>query len=132
MPDKIFIVTSGAYSDFDIAATFSTEKKAEDYIDEALKGGRPFGGYDIHEYQLDRPNDWGYLIKVVMLKDGKSTILKPEWTHLPKPIHFVQQIVPMRGESYDVLNNWVLTDSKKRAVKSTNELRTQMIANGDW
>lgn len=31
--DKVFIVTSGCYSDYQIEAVFSTEEKAEEYID---------------------------------------------------------------------------------------------------
>lgn len=47
--DKVFIVTSGCYSDYQIEAVFSTNEKAEEYID-SHKYPDDFG---IEEYGID-------------------------------------------------------------------------------
>lgn len=47
MEQKIYIVTSGCYSDYVINAVFSTKEKAVDYVEQ--HGTR----YDIEEYNLD-------------------------------------------------------------------------------
>ena len=46
---KIFIVTSGEYSDYHIDAAFSTREKAEEYVD--IYGP----DYMIKEYEVDAP-----------------------------------------------------------------------------
>lgn len=48
---KIFIVTSGEYSDYHIDAVFSTREKAEEYAD--ICGP----DYEIEEYEVDAPVD---------------------------------------------------------------------------
>lgn len=47
MEKKIYIVTSGVYSDYCIDAVFSTEEKAEEYIQQHGNG------FNIEEYELD-------------------------------------------------------------------------------
>lgn len=50
MKNKVYIVTSGNYSDFRIEAVFSTEEKAKEYIDSfAIRQYE----YDIYEYDID-------------------------------------------------------------------------------
>ena len=51
MENKIYIVTSGEYSDYHIDAVFSTQKLAEDYIQQ---NGTD---YKIEEYNLDEEID---------------------------------------------------------------------------
>lgn len=47
MEQKIYIVTSGEYSDYGIDAVFTTKEKAVDYVEQ-------YGtGYNIEEYNLD-------------------------------------------------------------------------------
>lgn len=48
---KVFIVTSGSYSDYHIEAVFSTNEKAEEYINNRCDDG--VNG--IEEYEMDEP-----------------------------------------------------------------------------
>lgn len=50
---KVFIVTSGEYSDYGIDRVFSTEEKAKEWIDiiTSMYGGN----YNIEQYELDAP-----------------------------------------------------------------------------
>lgn len=51
--DKVFIVTSGEYSDYGIDRVFSTEEKAKEWVDviTSMYGGN----YNIEQYELDAP-----------------------------------------------------------------------------
>ena len=50
---KVFIVTSGEYSDYGIDRVFSTEEKAKEWVDiiTSMYGGN----YNIEQYELDAP-----------------------------------------------------------------------------
>lgn len=48
---KVFIVTSGSYSDYHIEAVFSTKEKAEEYINNQCDDDVN----DIEEYEMDEP-----------------------------------------------------------------------------
>jgi hypothetical protein len=48
---KVFIVTSGEYSDYGISAVFSTEEGAQRFID--VRGTGRWDYYQIEEYELD-------------------------------------------------------------------------------
>lgn len=51
---KVYVVTSGEYSDYGINAIFSTKEKAQEYIDRGDKLGMNYSyGYQIEEYELD-------------------------------------------------------------------------------
>ena len=66
---KIYMVTSGCYSDYCINAVFSTREKAEEYID----GGNAYSDSDIEEYDLDEPikRKTRVLLISMMLADKK-------------------------------------------------------------
>jgi hypothetical protein len=67
MENKIYIVTSGEYSDYHIDAVFSTKELAEDYIQQ---NGID---YEIEEYNLDEEIDRNTKLWRVKfdIKDGK-------------------------------------------------------------
>lgn len=48
---KIYLVTSGEYSDYGVDAVFTTRKKAQDYIDSLGDDSNSY--YDIELYDLD-------------------------------------------------------------------------------
>ena len=50
---KVYIVTSGEYSDYGIDRVFSTEEKAKEWVDviTSMYGGN----YNIEQYELDAP-----------------------------------------------------------------------------
>lgn len=51
---KLYVVTSGEYSDYGINSIFSTKEKAQAYIDRSNKLGIDnYLGWNIEEYELD-------------------------------------------------------------------------------
>lgn len=54
---KVYIVTSGEYSDYGIEACFSTKKKAQEYVNNAKKLHSKYYYQDIEEWDLDSNSD---------------------------------------------------------------------------
>ena len=50
---KVYIVTSGEYSDYGIDRVFSTEEKAKEWVD--IITSMYNGNYNIEQYELDAP-----------------------------------------------------------------------------
>jgi len=75
---KVFIVTSGSYSDYCINSVFQSEKKAQEYIDLMEKRGS-YSNYDIEVHNIVDASD-GYKLKeykvvdVLLLVDGTFSI----------------------------------------------------------
>jgi hypothetical protein len=75
---KIFVVTSGVYSDYGINAMFSTKELAEKYIDGQIdhdpESYEKASDYNIEEWELDQdhqPQQWVTEYRVnIWLKDG--------------------------------------------------------------
>lgn len=59
--EKVFIVTSGEYSDYDIKAVFSTREKAEAYIN--AKGTDYY--WEVEEWDVDAESTEGKSTKKV-------------------------------------------------------------------
>lgn len=138
---KVFVVTSGSYSDYRILAIFSTKKLAKDFID-AVKDDECNG---IEEHDLD--NDTVDLIKrgysvwsVNMLingdtercdrqENGRHNVINcPSfqiWERTKAPAY--------RGNGIpDILTANVWAKTEKQAIKIVNEKRAQMIASGKF
>lgn len=123
---KVYIVTSGVYSDYGIEAVFSSVEKAQAFIDKGKKKGEYGSEYNdahIEEYELDRPEEDWCTITVRMGKDGDVK----EW------------YFNYNGESgflcFDINKNlvWgVKTDDETRAIKVVNEKRIQILAQDLW
>ena len=124
---KVYIVTSGEYSDYSIEACFSTRALAEAYLAGRAQG-QPYHPGDIEEFSLDEPNEWKSACTVRMKRNGYSWGGDLEWEHNPSP--FVKLYRFPVGEI--AMECKVLTDSKETAVKVANEKRTQLIALGQW
>ena len=130
---NIYLVTTGDYSDYRVVAAFSSRDKAQAYIDAAVGPDRARirwrQDYNIEDYPLDPPTVFGYQITVVMARNGIVTCVRaPEWTEEAKTE--VRTVIPDRDPNLRAFT--VATDSKERAVKVSNELRTQMIAMDQW
>lgn len=54
---KVYIVTSGEYSDYGIDACFSTKEKAQEFLKNRKKIGDSFWSARIEEYELDNNSD---------------------------------------------------------------------------
>ena len=141
MKTKIYVVTTGEYSDFHIVAMFSTMKRAERSTTKFEKHA-DYTGYDIQEYTLNPVPDKIYVenlnyYDVTMYKDGRirgiidesdPTYIEEEvWGSIRKPIFNVWDT---NGEIAMRVHCWA--KSPEHAIKIVNEKRTQLIANGMW
>lgn len=120
---KVFIVTSGEYSDYSINRVFSTEEKAKKWIDviTSMYGGN----YNIEQYKLDAPipERREYLFFEAYIED--DVIIKSNFEFYfadePSEIKFFRQ----SDGSYDKIcigtiklkSNESLDKAKSRAVK---------------
>ena len=125
----VYLVTTGDYSDYRVSAAFSTKDLAQAYIDVGGMSVQSYGNdARIEEFEMDEPNDWGYVTSVYMLRNGKSWGLGTCWVHRPHP---EQELYQFTRDS-KALRCKVLTWFHERAIKVTNELRIRLIAEGEW
>jgi len=135
---KVYVLTSGVYSDHKIEGIFSTRKLAEEYKNIVV--GKDYN--DVEEWGLD-PNTAslikrGYTVwHVLMLRSGDvericqidgfghETTFYYLWERTKVPA-YVGKNVP------DVLTASVLARNEKHAIKIVNEIRAQMIAGNEW
>ena len=127
----VYLVTRGDYSDYKVLAAFSTKDLAQSYIDVGGSSVQYYGNdANIEEYEMDQPNDWGYITAVYMDRDGACSVPRTEWMHRPKIYHELYR--HFKSDEKQTLYNGVLTWFHERAIKVTNELRTRLIAEGKW
>lgn len=120
---KVYLVTSGEYSDYHVEAVYSTKNKAMEHCmhDRECR---------IDERELN-PNIFNNIIYVVwMAEDGsidEDSTKSAVFSNVGKGFNFFYEYA---GRDYLVWN--VKTDDLKRAVKVVNEKRTQILAAGLW
>jgi hypothetical protein len=120
---KIYVVTSGSYSDYSISDVFSTKEKAQAYIDAYGGGYNHIEDYELDpEYKTAKPGYARY--SVTMDRDGNVS-RNTRCTAIG--------LVDEEDELY--WNRWnnvfqctVEAKSDVHAVKIVNEKRTQYIA----
>jgi hypothetical protein len=137
MGKTIYVVTSGSYSDYGIDAMFSTEAKANQFIDKYGKSS--YDSMGIEEYVLDEVTDlldkgmvqWsvqmnydGDVIKVVETNNyGLANATNSFWYG------------PRRADNPKTnlnMNTYVFAKDKDHAVKIAGERRTRAIALNLW
>lgn len=136
---KIYVVTTGSYSDYSINSMFSTRELAEQYT----KG--IYEANDVEEYELDefkeQMRDGFCWWLVIMLKDGSvyrsepSGWEKPSYVKDGESIHvgFIDySFLGFHMVTGVVLEVYCKSDTKERAIKITNEIRTRLIAMNEW
>ena len=120
---KVYIVTSGEYSDYGIDRVFSTEEKAKEWVDVITSMYN--GNYNIEQYELDAPipERKEYLFFEAYIED--DVIIKPNFDFYfadePTDIKFFRQI----NGSYDkacigtikLRQGESIESAKERAVK---------------
>ena len=125
---KVYIVTSGSYSDYGIKACFSTLEKADRYVSIPGVDG------NVEEYELDialEPYNRGLTFYTVkMLEHGDVVEAKPD-----DPT-YTERFYKYKDHG-DPSNNWTITcgfmlqgwyKSEEHAIKVCNEKRAQWIA----
>ena len=121
---KVWIVTSGIYSDYNIEAVFSSRELAEAYL-EKFKEVYPGEDVRIEEYDLDKPKEKWVLTWVTMSKEGEVlNVWKMMWSDW-KP----------GFQRFDHRGNleWVVaTEDERRAIKVVAEKRAIILAHNAW
>lgn len=123
MKKKIYIVTSGEYSDYRIDAVFTTKEKAVDYVEQ--HGTR----YSIEEYELDEEVEKKTQLWTVVfcvdngkLVDGNTRSFKEDEV---RDTCFVE--LSWNGKLY--ITFYVDADSMDRAIKIARERFAAVKAN---
>lgn len=138
---KVFIVTSGQYSDKGNEAVFSTHQKAEEYIQATNQYDSGYGIVNdyIEEFELDpdfsyRKYKFKSFFWVTMEKDGNIIDVNPAYIDRSQ-LNDKPEIICFQHthEIKDVvLTGKINADTKQHAVKILNDKRTQLIALNKW
>jgi len=122
---KIYLVSSGTYSDFKIDALFSNIEKAEAYINGFGKGY--FGYNDIKEFDIDP--------EAKLVKNSMWTV----WMHkngFVEGCAIIYNRSDILEKGYSINGNKAMftVDAKdeEHAIKIANEIRVYLIANEAW
>lgn len=136
---KLYAVTSGEYSDWNIIALFETEHKAKLYI-AYIKEKEGYVNPDVTEFILEPEFDEILYctipeFQVNMLKDGTVTWIReiaPSTRMNFKPIiHFSDTWSRLENNDKTMIIK-VQAETKGEAIKIAGEKRTQLIAANLW
>lgn len=121
---KVYVCTSGIYSDYGIEAVFSTEEKAKEYC--LTVSYDP----DYIEYEIDVPFEIFDYIDVKMDKSGEHSDTATRGKNREKTINPIQLIDHHKNSR--TMSSRVYTTDEKKAIKVTNERRAIIITEGIW
>lgn len=122
MNKKIYIVTSGEYSDYSIEAVFSTKNKAESYIQQHGTGYR-IEKYDLDEEVEKKTQIWSVTFN---LKDKSLEIASPTMYKIDK----YKDTCIVRECGFDSYIEFIVeSDNMDRAVKIARERFAAVKAN---
>ena len=122
---KVYIVTSGEYSDYGIDRVFSTEEKAKEWVEviTSMYGGN----YNIEQYELDAPipERKEYLFFEAYIEN--NTIIKSDFEFYfadePSEIKFFRQI----NGSYDIVGIGTIHIRQGESIKSAKERAVKVV-----
>ena len=122
---KVYIVTSGEYSDYGIDRVFSTEEKAKEWVDiiTSMYGGN----YNIEQYELDAPipERKEYLFFESYIEN--NTIIKSDFEFYfadePSEIKFFRQI----NGSYDIVGIGTIKLRQGESIESAKERAVKIV-----
>ncbi len=127
---KIYVVTSGSYSDYSIDAIFSTKGKAKAFIRFREEHCTSFGdAYRVEKHLVDTPTTRWVSWIIDMKKNGDTDGFddSPYASSInQRPTQFINYF------SKDNARFSVRTDSLERALKVANEMRQKILAAGLW
>ena len=122
---KVFIVTSGEYSDYGIDRVFSTEEKAKEWVD--IITSMYNGNYNIEQYELDAPipERKEYLFFEAYIEN--NTIIKSDFEFYfadePSEIKFFRQI----NDSYDIVGIGTIKLRQGESIESAKERAVKVV-----
>ncbi|MBQ9042946.1 MAG: hypothetical protein IJ111_09075 [Eggerthellaceae bacterium] len=119
---KIYIVTSGEYSGYEIERVFSTKEKAQEYLD--TRGDN----FRLEEYDLDEPVERKTQTYCISFEPDKKKVIGYSVTYHRNYNNLI------RMSSYyfnkkQAIDIFVESDSTKRAIKIASERYGAVIAN---
>ena len=139
---KVYVVTSGEYSDFGIEQIFSTKEKAEEFIRIQTEYADRYFNEEINEYELDPEikvpysgHKFKYFYYISMDKEGnvidrrKSghlNILEPEKSEESLYLHNYM------SDKGILLTGEINANSMEHAIKIMGEIRTRLLAQNKW
>lgn len=128
---KVYVVTSGSYSDYGINAIFSTKELAEEYIKEVWKNSTSCNGVNEWELDTDDPNKFKdkkfFQIKMNFEGDVKE-IIKGDFNDWLDRVGEESDYYETFNTNLGICTCWA--KDIDTAIKITNDLRAQYIANG--
>lgn len=113
---KVYIVTSGEYSDYHIDAVFSAKEKAEEFAD--IVGT----GFEVEEYDLDAQFERKTVVYLVSFSDRYGCEASIEEYLNPDTVEYSESFGDKR------YTFTILCDSSKKAVKIASERLAQIKA----
>lgn len=130
--DKVFIVTSGEYSDYHIEAVFSTREQAERWCDLFTSSkGYAADQPGVEEWDLDLLGQRGDDLKPYfgrMDKDGNSS----EVEKAIRSYGFREKCPEMGFDVKCKLYGYVWAKDEQHAIKILNEKRLTLLAENKW
>ena len=118
---KIYVVTSGEYSDYTIERVFSTKKKALEYLDTVDDD------YTLEEYDLDEPIERKTETYCISFRLDKKKVHSVS-LRCTKGKAGLINISPRYFSGLKCLDIYVESDSRKRALKIASERYGAIIA----
>lgn len=119
--NKVFVVTSGEYSDYTIDRVFSTRKKALEYLD------TKDDSYTLEVFDLDEPIERKTQIYEISFELDKKRV----WNVSIEPDKRYKDMIHIGGRYFNnrkTLDIYVESDSRKRALKIASERYGAIIA----
>ena len=119
--NKVFVITSGEYSDYRIERVFSARQKALEYLD------TKDDDYRLEEYYLDEPIERQTQVFCISFELDEKKVRKVS-TRYGKCYKDLIQVCESWCSDDSSLDIYVESDSKKRALKVASERYGAVIA----
>lgn len=125
--NKVYIVTCGEYSDYGIAAVFSTKEQAYEYVD---CHGTDFR---VEEYDADLPVEKKESIWEVFINTETHSVLRCESGIYGPGVNDIIRLYEVYGKgSVPYMSLYIQCDTVKRACKIASERLMQVKSNPEF
>jgi hypothetical protein len=114
---KVYVLTSGEYSDYRVEGVFSTPEKAVAYADGVEDANLPPDEYEVDGAVPVAERWW----RIYFDADGNITSIRNEWR---KPRH--TESSSSAGPNHILVQ--LFADTRERAIKVASERRAQYLA----
>lgn len=136
---KVFAISTGSYSNYSVRAIFTTKAKAEEFMKYIPDDYNEIAEWDLDPAEAELIRKGYSPWSVLMLRDGTTESTNRldidcyTVTSCSSRIWERTKAEFYKGKKIqDCLQAQVMAKSEAGAVKIANEIRTQMIATGQW